>query len=700
MLALAAVHRTPQPSLLMKSPFRLAIIPVWLTVVTLTLGCGSKRSAPVNAKTDGTKDISVADSSSPALAESKPVPTGGSAEPAGSDDAGNQAAADKPFRLGDMLEPFTPPPLDEIDKTAQWEDRPVLDGMQLMRAHQKQLGPPPLTVEQALALRNNSREDNEKIAGTLGRLAPEEGAGVDYDAEIVLVADGGLKSTNPLLTSSVVESDYHGLTAFGVFTFDWELKKFASSASVVSWQTSKDRLMDKVVLRDDLTWSDGKPITAHDIEFSFKVLMTDAVIIPAQRTGKDQIKCVHAYDGRTLVYFHKQPLATNEVNLNFYILPKHIYESTLPEDASMARSAAHSKLEDNPVVGGAYTLQKRTRGQEFVLQRRESYYMHDGKQVRDKPYFKTVRFKVIEDRNTALLALKAGTVESMMLLAEQWHGQTNGDDFYQRNTKVSGSEWASFHFLWNQGTPYFSDKRVRQAMSYAFDYDEMLNTIYYGLVEPGRGTFHPTSPMFPKNGPQPYQQDLDKAEELLDAAGWVDTDGDGIRDKDVDGQRIPFEFTILCGQFEDRIQTATLMKECLDGIGVVCHVKPTEFTVLVQLQTDHKFQAALGGWSTGADPDTTLNIYGTAEQRNYGQYSNPRVDEHFKTARLEFDADKRNALYGEIHNILWEDQPYTWLYNRQAFYGFNKRLRGYNFSPRGPFHYSPGFESIHAAAVP
>ena len=366
----------------------------------------------------------------------------------------------------------------------------------------------------------------------------------------------------------------------------------------------------------------------------------------------------------------------------------------------MTRSAAHSRLEDDPVVGGPYRLTRRSRGQEFVLERREDFYMHDGKQVRKKPYFKTVRFKVIDDRNTALLALKAGRVDSLTLFANQWQGQTNGNDFYERNTKVSGEEWTSFHFCWNLGTPYFKDKQVRKAMSYAFDYNEMLNTIYYGLYDPGRGTFHPTSAMFPKDGPEPYQQDLDKAEELLDEAGWTDSDGDGIRDKEINGRRFPFEFTLMCAPFEDRIQTCTLMKECLDAIGIICHVKPTEFTVLIQLETDHNFHAAMGGWGTGADPDTSMNIYGTGQPRNYGQYSNLRVDELFEQGRREFDREKRAAIYGEIHNILWEDQPNTWLFNRNAFYGFNKQLRGYNFSPRGPFHYSPGVSSIHAVALP
>jgi peptide/nickel transport system substrate-binding protein len=681
---------------------------LWLCVLLLAAvsGCGSKETpqaadvAEVEEENAEVEEGEGTDDSTEPAAEATAASTTATTAAADAAAAAESKEPAKPFVLGDMLEPFDPPSLEEIDKTAEWEDRPVLDGLKLMREHQAKLGPPPLTVEQALAMKNESREDNEKIANTLGRLAPEDGKGVDYESELVLLAEGDLKSTNPLLTQTVTEFDYQGLTVFGIFTFDWELEKFADSAYAESWQSSKDRMMDKVVIRKDLTWSDGKPITAHDVEFSFKVLLSEAVIIPAMRQGTDQLKYVKAYDDHTLVFFHKQPLATNDGNMNFYVIPKHIYETNLADDPTMTRSKANSSLEDAPVVGGPYTLKRRIRGQEFVLERRESYYMHDGKQVRDKPYFKTIRFKVIEDRNTALLAVKAGSIESLVLIPDQWQNQTGDESFYQRNTKVSGEEWTDFHFVWNIGTPYFSDKRVRQAMSYAFDYDEMLNTIYYGLYDQSRGNFHPTSKMFPKNGPQPFKQDLDKAEELLDEAGWTDSDGDGIRDKMIDGRRVPFEFNLLCAQFEDRIQTCTLMKECLDSIGIVCNVKPTEFTVLTQMLSDHKFHAELGGWGTGADPDTNTNIWYTGEQRNYGQYSNPKVDELFVRARKEFDPEKRYALYGEIHNLLWEDQPYTWLYNRSAFYAFNKKLRGYNFSPRGPFHYAPGVSSIHAAAMP
>jgi peptide/nickel transport system substrate-binding protein len=115
---------------------------------------------------------------------------------------------------------------------------------------------------------------------------------------------------------------------------------------------------------------------------------------------------------------------------------------------------------------------------------------------------------------------------------------------------------------------------------------------------------------------------------------------------------------------------------------------------LVDSTQKRKFEAAMGGWGAGTDPDQSANLYATGESRNYSGVANKRVDELFEQGRREFDHDKRAAIYGEIHNILWEEQPCTWLFYRNSFYGFSKKARGYNFSPKGPYDFSPGFESI------
>jgi peptide/nickel transport system substrate-binding protein len=623
--------------------------------------------------------------------------SGGKSSTAEAENPAEEQADAGPFKLGNLIEPFTPPSLEEIDKTAEWKDNPVLDGLVLLR-EKLEKEKPLVTVAEALKLRNTSVEDNEKILSGLGRY-PETDADVDWEANINRHSAGDVNSTNPLLISSTVEFDVSSLIGFGLFGFDWNFNNFGSKESIVSWQTSKDGLYDKVVMRDDLTWSDGKPITAHDVEFSFKVIMTSAVPIPAVRQGTNQLKWVQAYDDRTVVFFHKESLATNQQNINFPIIPKHVYEDSLPEDPTMTRNKKHVALEDNPVVGGPYIFKSRKRGSEIVLERRESYYMHNGKQVRDKPYFKTVRFRISSDPSVALLRLKAGDVDEMILSPEMWQTQTNDDEFYRRNTKVFATEWTEFHFVWNTKDPRFSDKRVRQALSYAFDHDELLQTLLYGMCEPCTGPYHPTSKWAPKPAPKPYKQDLDRAEELLDEAGWGDSNNDGIRDKMINGKRVDFDFTILTSNIPDRVKIAQLLAESLDRIGIKCRVSTLEFAALVDKLHKKDFQAAFGGWGSGTDPDSTENIFSSTAERNYGSYSNPEVDELFILGRKELDPEKRQAIYQKIHNILWEDQPYTWLYYRNAFYGFNKSLRGYYFSPRGPFHYSPGFSSIYKPAA-
>ena len=605
-----------------------------------------------------------------------------------------------PFKLGDLVEAFTPPSLEELEKMVEWEDQPIVDSAAELR--KKQAAEKPLaTVAEALKLRNDSPEANAKILSALSRIPTreEEEKAVNWDAGIARHAAADVKSSNPILASSTIEFEVNSLQAFGLFSFDAEMKAFASPDAVKSWQASKDRLYDKVVLRDDLTWSDGTKITAHDIEFSFLAIMSSQVPVPAQRSGTDKLKYVKAYDDQTVVFFHKEALATNVWNVNFAVIPKHIYAKSIADDPTLQQSDYHIKYENTPVTGGPYAIVGRTRQQEIVLERRDSYFMHNGKQVRDKPYFKTIRFKIAQDPSVAILALKNGDIDEMQLTPSLWTSQTTGDDYYQKNTKVYAVEWVEFHFVWNCATPYFSDKQVRKALALAFDHDELIKNLRRGVDQASHGMFHETSRWAPKPLLPSYHRDIDKAEDMLDAAGWVDSDGDGFRDKTIDGKKVKFEFTVLTSNRPDRVDICTLLKQNLGEIGIAVNVRPVEFTQLQEKMQNHDFHAAFGGWGTGTDPDTTENIFGTNHERNYGKYSNPKVDELYEKGRKEFDSEKRMEIYREICRTLYEDQAYMWLYYQNAYYGFNKELRGYNFSPRGPYNYSPGFSSIYKPAL-
>ena len=636
------------------------------------------------------------------VAEPEPAETANEATPDLSDltsedsNTAAETAAEEEEPPPPPLEPYDPPPLEQLIAEHEWIDQPIRDGYEDFRKKQES-EPRLVTDAAALQMKNQSPEDNEKILSALGKLPTDESQ-VDFDAVILRRTGADMRSTNPLMGSSTTEFEFAGLTGIGLISWDWNFEPFAPRDIVASWQVSSDYMVDKFVLRDDLTWSDGEPVTAHDFEFSFQAIMNPKVPASAMRTGTDQLRWVQAYDDHTLAIFHKQKSVTRKANISFPILPAHIYEQSIEGDPTMQATDYHLKYELNPVTSGAYELVQHRRGQEIVLASRESYYMYNGKQVRERPHFKEIRIQIIEDPNTALLALNSGAIDESPLSAEQWTTQTNGADFYERNTKVYGLEWVDFEFCWNCKTDFFSDVRVRKAMSYAFDYDEMLQKIFYGLYEPCNGVFHSTA-KFASAKPQPYKQDLDKAEDLLDAAGWVDSDNDGLRDKMINGRRVPFRFSILVANLPERISVCELLKQNLMQIGVECSVRPLEFTVLQQKTNDHDFQASMGGWGTGTDPSTLKNIYGSGEGRNFGNYSNSEVDRLFDEGEKEFDETKRWAIYARIHEILFEDQPCTWLFFRSSFYGFDKKLRGYNFSPRGPYGVDPGFSSLWVPAV-
>ena len=193
------------------------------------------------------------------------------------------------------------------------------------------------------------------------------------------------------------------------------------------------------------------------------------------------------------------------------------------------------------------------------------------------------------------------------------------------------------------------------------------------------------------------EEDPDKAEQLLDEAGWKDTDGDGIRDKLIDGKTVPFHFTVSVPNAGSGPKVAELLRADLEKIGVKCDVLLIGWVEFDARLRERKHQAYMMALTTGIDPDTAKNLWETKaiqDGRNYVGYSNPAVDELFQKGRREFDPGKRAAIYAEIDRLIYEDHPVTMLFCKPTLWGFSKSIRGYRPSPRGFYGYSPGFFSM------
>ena len=605
---------------------------------------------------------------------------------------------DVPSDLVDRDTFEAPATLDELKAGFEWEDGRIADGVAVIEETART--EPPIPMDEAIGLENDSAKANAKLLKAFGQY-PQDESEVDYDARFVMHFSADAKTTNPILISSKYDQDLLGLTGIGLIGTDYQMQPYAPKDVVAEWKQSKDRLVDLFVLRDDLTWSDHPvygsdvPVTAYDVEFSFDTIMDEEIPVYAVRSGTDELVDVVAYDDRTVAIFHESSKATNINNAGFPILPKHVYAKTIPDDKSLVNSEAHIDLEEKPVVAGPYEIIQRSTGQRTVLARREAFYMHDGEQVRAKPHFAEVQCEIISDLNTALLAMKNGKLDYLELTPQQWDSQTSGDDFYNNCTKLSGEGWAYSCAMFNTTSPIFKDRNVRRAISYAFDHAEFLDTVTYGLYRPGQGPFHPDSWYAPDPKPQALEQDFDIAEELLDESGWLDTDGDGIRDKD--GKKM--SITVLYGTGSQTSEAvAKLLAVSLDQVGIEVNPKSTEFTTMQDRARKAEFDMMVMGWGTGSDPDSAKNLWTTraieTEGRNFARFRNEAVDTLFVRGIYEFDREKRGRLYGRISELLWHEQPYIFLGYRPELVSLSNTMRGVQFSPRGMIGYGGGFEGL------
>lgn len=618
-------------------------------------------------------------------------------------------AIDKDFVLGDLalerqekLNFKTPETMDELNQFVEakggWIDNELKDGDAI--TYQYLNGQPaPMAYEDALKLKNENPEENpeenEAIIRTIGRLPdsgvlPPDGSykEVDYEAEFSRHSGADVNTFNPLLGSTAPDFEIGGLMGLSLFNFTYDtFEPYAGTDMNVSWQSSADRLVDKVVIRDDITWSDGKPFTAYDVEFSYKVIMSSKVPIPAVRSGTDLLVNVKAYDEHTVVFFHEKAMPINIFNMLFPIIPKHVYEDSIQRDPTLTRSRTHAALEKNPVVAGPYELERRDRDSEVVMKRREGYYMHNGKQVRQAPFFKRIRVKISPEPTTAFMKMKKGDIETMELSPELWTMQTNKPDYTDSCMKVLSNQWTYFAFWWNLSLPMFSDIRVREALDVAFDHEEMMKTYRKGLDSPCMGLFAENSPWFPKDaGLKPFKRDVERAKQLLAEAGWKDVDNDGILEKELNGKMTKFAFTMIVMNRPDRVEICNLLKTNLREVGIDMTIQPLEFNVYVQNIQEKHYQASMGGWGAGADPYTAWNVWGSNEARNNIYYSNPEVDRLFKEGEVEFDREKRVQIYQKIHLLICQDRPCTWLFNANGYTGFRKGIRGIGFYARGPIY--------------
>jgi ABC-type transport system substrate-binding protein len=291
-----------------------------------------------------------------------------------------------------------------------------------------------------------------------------------------------------------------------------------------------------------------------------------------------------------------------------------------------------------------------------------------------RPSFDRVQMKRVADQNSWPRKLKAGEVDLTRLQPEQYateiKGKQPGEYLGNEHIQFKMQDTLGYFYLgWNLDKPLFSDKRVRQALSMALNRFDIVDNVFHGLGEVTSGPFAHQVPCYDKSI-EPLPFDLEASKALLEQAGWTDTDGDGIRDKVIDGQKTDFSFTFLIyGSSNEWATLAEVYREDLLSIGVKMVPSAVEWSTMLKKMEEREFDVYSGAWVLSM-PTDLMQIWHSSEadkakSSNRIGFRNKEADRIAEALRVTFDQDERTKLCHQFHAVVHEEQPYTFIYQRK-----------------------------------
>lgn len=480
------------------------------------------------------------------------------------------------------------------------------------------------------------------------------------DPETLRLAIGAEPDTlNPLTSTDAYSSRILGYVNDTLLERNRDTLKYEPQLAE-RFEISQDRLSYTFYLRKNVVWHDGHPFTADDVVHSFERIQDPKVEAPHLRVYYADVERVEKIDDFTVRFVTRKPyfLALNVCG-TIPLLPKHLYKPGSDFNSDPIGRA--------PVGLGPYQFVEWKTNKKIVLQRNEKYWS-------DKPQIKRIEFKIVSDDTVSFQLLKKGELDYGGVRPIQWVRQTDSEKFLSRYQKLRYLLPGFNYIGWNNKSEFFSDKRVRQAMTHLVDRQKILEKINFGQGRVVESPFFPEAAQYnQKLKTRVY--DVKKAQLLLAEAGWQDRDGDGYLDRE--GKAFKFTFLYPSGsKFSERV--APILKEELKKVGIDMSIERMEWAAFLERIQAKKFDATALGWSTSFDDDP-YQVWHSSQAKeekgsNFISFINPEADFLMEQARQEFDVDKRNALYHRFQEILYEEQPYTFLFSSYSLVVVSKKF--------------------------
>ena len=433
-----------------------------------------------------------------------------------------------------------------------------------------------------------------------------------------------------------------------------------------SYEFSEDRLQLTFHLREGLTWSDGTPLTAEDVRWTWQMQIHPAIGWE-NASIKDRIRDVEVVDPRTVVFHYEEAYPGQLVNaIDGVILPKHAWSALPPESWRTGEAWFQERL----VVSGPFTLGPWKRQEEIILERNPRYY-EEG-----LPYLDRVALRVVPDPTAQFTQLLSGEIDFL----RQIPSASAERAVRNPNTEIIAFWPPNFvSLLWNLKHPVLGIQEVRQALTLALDRQAIVDTIWFGYAKPGTSAF--VSTVWAHNDEiAPWPHDPVRARQMLDELGFRDEDGDGIREKD--GETLSVELATNAGNRE-RVDATTMVQNQLAQVGVEVKIRTLDWNTVSAKADAKDFDVLMLGLGIDTSMDLTALFHSGAidSQFNYGSYGDADADRLMDNAKSQLVQEDALPYLLELQEVFHQTLPQTVLWESQRLVGVSTRVQGAKPNP-------------------
>jgi peptide/nickel transport system substrate-binding protein len=490
-----------------------------------------------------------------------------------------------------------------------------------------------------------------------------------------------IRTLNSMLSSDTASNQVIGLMFDGLL----DVKKNGDLTGALAKDVptpSSDGLTYTFKLRDGLKWSDGQPITADDVVFTYKIAYDAAYkdfASPRRGDLETYIDSVTAPDPTTVVIKTKTVFAPFlGAHSTYGILPKHVLGSL---DGKALNTADFNNAPT--VVNGPFKFVKWDKGQQVTLERNDGYWG-------GAPYLDQWIYKVLPDSVAVTNQLKTGEIDIGPVDPGQYDNLKGTDSVEIKEFPVPNFTFYAYNL--DPAKPagkLFGQREVRQALLYALNRQQIVTAVFFGHGEVANSVEPPTSWVYKEKPKVLYTFDKAKAEQLLETAGWV-KGSDGIRAKG--GVKLKFTMITNAGN-KQRESMLTVMQQSWKDIGVDATPSLIQFPQLVtQIVDTRTFDMFLVGFNWSVDPDEAPLYHSRNTVPggfNGAFFKNSEVDKILDDALATLDKNKRKELYGQFQDIMSEEVPSPVILFNHGIWGVSKRVQGTDFGPFNQFGERP-----------